>query len=199
MAYSILSSSEGCYPNTTVLKNKLNLKSQEALDEAERISVTVRTAQALQQAYEEPFTFAFYCELHKKLFGDIYDWAGQLRTVDISKKGTNFYPAHELQHMGEAKFQWLQSEHEFCSQLSFEDFAYCVADFYHELNMLHPFREGNGRTQRLFFTLLIRRAGYDINFADCDTDLLMFATIHAAHGIMDHLNQFFLESIIKFR
>lgn len=196
MAYSITSSDEGCYPNTTVLINRLNLKSQEALDEAERISVTVRTAQALQQRYEEPFTFSFYCGLHKRLFGDIYDWAGQLRTVDISKKGTNFYPASELQHMGEAKFQWLQSEHEFRNQ-SFEKFAYSIADFYHEINMLHPFREGNGRTQRLFFTLLIQRAGYHINFAACDMELLMLGTIHAAHGIMDYLNRFFLESITE--
>ena len=57
--------------------------------------------------------------------------------------------------------------------------------------MLHPFREGNGRTQRLFFTLLICHAGYAINFAYCDTDALMTATIHAAHGVMDYLYQFF--------
>ena len=62
--------------------------------------------------------------------------------------------------------------------------------------MLHPFREGNGRTQRLFFTLLIQRAGYSIHFADCDTDLLMYATILAAQGVHDYLRHFFEVSIL---
>lgn len=66
-----------------------------------------------------------------------------------------------------------------------------IAGLYHELNMLHPFREGNGRTQRLFFTLLLRRLGYDISFAECDTDELMMATIYAAQGIPTYLHNFF--------
>ena len=62
---------------------------------------------------------------------------------------------------------------------------------------MHPFREGNGRTQRVFLTQLIRNAGYDINFADMDTELLMVATIHSAQGVTDMLKQLFLESIKK--
>ena len=63
------------------------------------------------------------------------------------------------------------------------------------MNMLHPFREGNGRTQRLFFTLLIRRAGYEIDFERCDMDELMIATIYAAQGVMDYLRGFFEREI----
>jgi cell filamentation protein len=80
-------------------------------------------------------------------------------------------------------------------ELPRDDFIAQIAGFYHDLNMLHPFREGNGRTQRLFFTLLIRRAGYDINFAACDMDELMIATIYASQGVMDFLVDFFRKSI----
>jgi cell filamentation protein len=61
--------------------------------------------------------------------------------------------------------------------------------------MLHPFREGNGRTQRLFFTLLIRRAGYNIDFAALDLDELLIATIYAAQGISNLLYSFFDKAI----
>lgn len=59
------------------------------------------------------------------------------------------------------------------------------------MNMLHPFREGNGRTQRLFFTLLFRRLGYQIDFASCDADVLMSATIYASQGVISYLRDFF--------
>ena len=61
--------------------------------------------------------------------------------------------------------------------------------------MLHPFREGNGRTQRIFIAQLIRFCGYDINFSEIDTDELMVATIHSANGITDYLTEIFKEHI----
>jgi cell filamentation protein len=61
--------------------------------------------------------------------------------------------------------------------------------------MLHPFREGNGRTQRLFFTLLLRRAGYLIDFSQFDRDELMMATIYAAQGILDYLIDFWTAAL----
>jgi cell filamentation protein len=174
--------------------NKLGIREQNALTEAEKITVSLHSIEIEQTSFEEPFTFAFYCQLHKTLFQDLYDWAGCLRTVDLAKKGTRFYPADSLLELGEAKFQWLQNANEFRG-LSRVEFVNEIAEFYHEINMLHPFREGNGRTQRLFFTLLIRRAGYQINFSTCDTDLLMFATIQAAQGVMTNLQAFFSGAI----
>jgi len=76
------------------------------------------------------------------------------------------------------------------------EFVEEIVDFYCVTNELHPFREGNGRTQRVFLTQLIRNAGYDINFADMDTELLMIATIQSAQGVTDLLKQIFSESII---
>lgn len=61
--------------------------------------------------------------------------------------------------------------------------------------MLHPFREGNDRTQRIFLAQLIHYNGYEINFSDIDTDALMIATIHAAHGVKDYLMDIFKDAI----
>lgn len=195
MAYTLESTQDNCYPGTTVLVNKLGLHTQEALDEAEKVAIPLRSMEIEQEAIREPFTFPVYCALHARLFGDIYAWAGQLRTSNISKKGTQFCAAEKLSDLGAAKFRRLQDMDEFRG-LPRERFVKEIADFYHEINMLHPFREGNGRTQRLFFTLLIRRAGYDISFADCDTDALMMATIYAAQGIMTYLEAFF-EAVVE--
>lgn len=72
------------------------------------------------------------------------------------------------------------------------------------INILHPFREGNGRTERIFISQLIRFNGYDIDFldidtdfSDIDTDYLMFATIQSAQGITDNLVNLFKENIIQ--
>lgn len=79
--------------------------------------------------------------------------------------------------------------------MPFDDFVRRIAEFYNEVNYIHPFREGNGRAQRIYFTQLIRHFGYDISFADTDTDELMLATIQASQGVMDFLIEFFAGSI----
>lgn len=194
MSYTLSASEDNCYPGTTVLINKLDIQEQEKLNKAEKMSVAIRTAELMQVKFTKPFTFEFYCYLHQVLFGDIYDWAGKIRTVDISKKGTNFCHHDNLRSLGVAKFNYLQKNDEF-SYLSREQYIREIADFYHELNMLHPFREGNGRTERLFFSLLLKRNGNNINFTKCDIDYLMMATIYAAQGVIDHLENFFRSSI----
>ena len=68
-----------------------------------------------------------------------------------------------------------------------------LADFYSTLNMIHPFREGNGRTQRLYFTQWLRHLGYDVDFSSVNPDVFMFATIHAAQGVLDDLKGIFAE------
>lgn len=192
MGYSISSSEDLCYPGTTVLINKLGLKNQAALETAERVAVALRSVEIEHKENKSQFSFSFYTDLHRRLFSDIYDWAGELRRIDFAKKGTAFYPAADIKRIGEAKFQRLADMNEFRG-LKRERLIDEITDFYHELNMLHPFREGNGRTQRLFFTILFHRLGYQVDFASCDIDALMSATIYAAQGVMTYLREFFAE------
>ena len=71
-----------------------------------------------------------------------------------------------------------------------------TADLYHTLNMLHPFREGNGRTERVFLVQLVRNAGYDIDYSILNSDVLMIGSIQAASGVMDTLVKFFEDNIV---
>ena len=119
MAYSITSTDAGCYPNTSVLINKLGLQTQEALDEAERIAVTFRSVEREKTEDSSPFTFEFYCKLHEHLFSDIYEWAGTLRTIDLSKKGNQLLSSRPLDGIrncpihpstGEPRIPWTSQE-----------------------------------------------------------------------------------------
>ena len=84
----------------------------------------------------------------------------------------------------------------FCPDgLSHRELAEAVADFYHTVNILHPFREGNGRVQRIFFTQWLRHLGYELNLTAADLDEFMVATIYAAQGVVDQLVDFFDRTI----
>ena len=195
MGYSIDPISANCYPGTTVLINKFDIRDEEKLNEVESVLVSVRYAEWLNAPKADTFDFAHYKAIHHFLFSDLYDWAGQVRTVNISKKGTIFTPAENIERQAELIFKRLQDCNYFKGLLH-DEFVKEIVDFYCVTNALHPFREGNGRTQRVFLTQLIRNAGYGINFADMDTDLLMIATIQSAQGVTDLLTRIFAESIL---
>jgi len=192
--YSIEGCQDSCYPGTTVLVNKLGLKEQALLTEAESIIVTSCSAKAEKELEFRNADLEFYKSLHKTLFGDLYEWAGNFRTINISKKGTVFCKHTELERLCRLKFDYLKSRNYLCG-LDDDEFLDELTDLYHELNMLHPFREGNGRTLRLFITLLVRNTDRDIDFSLCGTDMLIIAAIKAAQGDISMLREVFSEII----
>ena len=193
MAYSIDSTTDGCYPGTTCLVNKLGIQDELALAETEAAVVLGKASLLDQQPIPGVFDFDHYKRIHQFLFCDLYDWAGQIRTINLSKKGTAFVPAAEIESCAVACFKRLA---EFSGEgMSHRELAEEVADFYHTVNMLHPFREGNGRVQRVFFTQWIRSLGYDLDLSSVDPDAFMIATIYAAQGVMDQLVDFFEQTI----
>lgn len=194
MGYSIDPISANCYSDTTVLINKFDIRNEEKLNEVESVIASVRYAEWLNAPKADSFDFEHYKAIHHFLFSDLYDWAGQIRTVNISKKGTKFTSAENIEEQAALVFERLKNCNYF-KGLNHSEYVDEIVDFYCVTNALHPFREGNGRTQRVFLTQLIRNAGYDINFADMDTELLMIATIQSAQGVTDMLKQMFLESI----
>ena len=192
--YSMEGSQKDCYPNTTVLINKLGIQDQSELNSVERQFVLLKSSQAEQETIFKNIDFNFYKELHKQLFGDLYEWAGTVRSMNISKKGTVFCNFEDIERIGTLKFQRL-AEQNYLKGLTKSRFIDELTEFYHDMNMLHPFREGNGRTLRLFITLLVRNAGYTLNFSDCDSDLLMISTIKAAQGDLSSLKEVFSELV----
>ena len=196
MGYSIDPISANCYPGTTILINKFDVRDEEKLNEIESVISSARYAEWLNTPQSSAFDFDHYKAIHRFLFSDLYEWAGEVRTVNISKKGTQFTPAENIEHQANLIFGRLRTCNYF-KGLSHDKFVEEIVDFYCSTNALHPFREGNGRTQRAFLTQLIRNAGYEINFADMDTDLLMIATIQSAQGVTDLLKDIFTESILS--
>ena len=193
MAYSLNPSSTNCYEGTTCLINKLGIKDEKRLSELEA-QITFAKAVLLEETpIEGNFDFEHFKKIHEFLLCDLYDWAGQIRTVDISKKRTKFLAAASIEKIAAQCFSKIADG--YLDNLSFEDFATRIAEFYNDVNHIHPFREGNGRVQRIYFTQLIRHYGYDINFSEVDTDELMIATIQASQGVMDFLIEFFKDAI----
>ena len=194
MAYSIDSSSDSCYPGTSILVNKLGIQNQAQLDENETLIVGVRSLQFELAPFPEPLDFNYYKKLHRFLFDELYEWAGTVRSIDLSKQRTRFCPVSEIESLAGRMFSRIE-QMDFLCGLPREDFVAELTDFYSSVNYLHPFREGNGRTQRLYFRQLAQRAGYKLDFAAVDSDRMMIATIHAASGIEETLRNVFDEII----
>ena len=194
MAYSIDALTSDCYEGTTCLINKFNIKDENILKDLETTVTFSKITEYSLNPLFNTFDVNHYKAIHKYLFEDIYEWAGEYRSVDMSKKGTSFAKAESIDKLMTKCFARLQAKNCFLG-LSFDNFVDSIVDFYCVTNMIHPFREGNGRTQRLFLTQLINLNNYSIDFSEIDTDELMIATIQAANGVTDYLKGIFKNAI----
>lgn len=194
MSYSLDSLQEGCYPGTSVLINKLDIRDEQVLAQVEADITKLRISQWELNPLADTFDFNHYKAIHAHLFSDLYDWAGRIRTVDLSKKGTRFCSAAEIENRADLIFTRLYQLN-FLKSMEYGVFVEELTDFYCSTNELHPFREGNGRTQRQFLSQLTANAGYALNFSDMDGDLLMIATIQAAQGVADLLKHLLGEAV----
>lgn len=194
MPYDIEASTDSCYKGTTCLINKMNIRNEAELAEMESALTLANISLLEQEPIHGNYDFSHYKAIHKFLFGDLYDWAGEIRTVNLSKKGTVFVAANEIEPIGHAIFTRL-AKADYFRQDNFDMFVKHITEFYDDTNLLHPFREGNGRTQRVFLTQLIRYAGYTIDFGNIDMEELMIATIHAANGVSDYVEHIFRKAI----
>ena len=150
-----------CYPGTGVLKNRIDLRDQGQLDAFEMLITTQRSEEPLPRGR---LGYAHYRAIHRHLFQDVFSWAGKVRTIRIAKGGSMFcYPEHIDAEMRKL-FDELSTA-KFFEGLSREEFAPRSAHVLAELNAIHPFREGNGRTQLTFLTLLAARAGHSLALA----------------------------------
>ena len=196
MAYEINSITADCYEGTTCLINKFGITDETKLSEVEADITFAKASKLEENPIDGKFDIEHYKAIHRYLFEDLYDWAGQFRTINISKKGTKFVKTDELENLCVKCFDRIKSSNYF-RNISFESFVENIVDLYCTLNMLHPFREGNGRTERIFIAQLIRLNGYDIDFSEVDSDYLIIATIQAAQGVTDNLIKIFSEHISK--
>jgi cell filamentation protein len=145
-----------------ILKNKLGTKDVKELEDFETLLLTDAYDHFLRLLEEKKLTLNLNLlfEIHEYFLGTLYTWAGKIRTVNISKGDTFFAPA---QHIGNAikEFESIFEENKPKPGDSKEEIAKKLAFLHCELNVIHPFREGNGRTLRLFLDLLTVNVGYE--------------------------------------
>ena len=164
-----------CYPNSHVLKNKLNIHDSDGLKDAERRLAKYRTTELLNAPIRGKFDFKHLQKIHHYLFQDIYDWAGEVRTVDIAKSNL-FCRCFAIESEAKRIFDKLRAE-KYLAGLSAGQFSARLAYYFAEINALHPFRDGNGRAQREFVRQLAYQNNYLLTFAGVTKDEMVAASI----------------------
>lgn len=166
------------YKNSSVLVNKLDLKSQSELDAFE---AEISSARAEEPLPDGLMDFAHYCAIHHHLFQDVYAWAGTPRTVRISKGGNPFCFPENIQSEATTLFQRLRQSN-YLRNLDQREFSIRAAHFLAELNAIHAFREGNGRSQLTFFAMLADSAGHPLDFDRLDPAEMLEAMVASFGG-----------------
>jgi len=166
------------YTNSTVLVNKLDLQNQAELDAFE---AEISSARAEEPLPDGQLDFAHYKAIHHHLFQDVYQWAGQVRTVRISKGGNPFCFPENIEGQAGKLFNDLRSEN-YLRNLDPRTFSEKAAHFLAELNAIHAFREGNGRSQLTFFAMLADFAGHPLEIEKLDPDEMLAAMIASFDG-----------------
>lgn len=165
-----------CYPDTNVLKNKLNIKDFGLLKKAEEEITAVKQLELLQNPIRGNFTKTHLLNIHKFIFEDIYPFAGKIRKEQISKADTMFYPPNLIDRELNKIFAQIKDK----NMLKEKDegkFFYNLAYVMAELNIIHPFREGNGRTIREFIRLMAKKSCHDLNWGNVNKNEILEASI----------------------
>ncbi len=169
------------YPGGHVLRNRFEIKDAETLDQIERRLVTQRT---VENPPAGQFDLAHLKAIHRHLFQDIYEWAGEVRTVEINKGGSQFQFRRFIE-TGMADVHRRLDAASYLRGLSHEDFAAQAGQIIGDVNYVHPFREGNGRTQLQYLKQLAAQAGHEIDLTRFDPALWLEASKAAHQGGYD--------------
>lgn len=156
-------------PSSGVLKNKLGINNTHDLSQAIGDFATSAQVSLTLDPPDVTCDATMLQQIHKRLFGKIFDWAGSFRTVQIFK-GTDpndlddyFFDARFFDYAFANLYSELDSVN-FFNGLSFNQLVLALSQNYAELNYIHPFREGNGRSQRVFWSFALYKAGWNIDW-----------------------------------
>ena len=167
-------------PVSGVLRNKLGLSAAGELEAAER-EITHAALIFLKESPVAPaYDLRHLCAIHHRIFGDIYDWAGHLRTVAIAK-GSWFCLPQYIESSAADIFRALEGEN-LLRGLPRAAFTERLTYYLGEVNAAHPFREGNGRAQRAFFEQLASDAGFVLDWQHLDAGRNVAASAAIMHG-----------------
>lgn len=144
-----------------VLHNLAEIKDSKVLNVYESLKVAKR----VEELFEKPIKIrdsSTLLKIHHYLFQDVYKWAGDVRTVNISKDGKQFFDGERFS----IAFKYVDNlivEFRNIKKTNITEIAAKLAEILDNVNYLHPFREGNGRTQREFLRLLALEKAFILN------------------------------------
>lgn len=172
-----------------VLLNLANIEDEKILLAYESLKVSKR----VEELFENPIKIKnsnALLVIHHHLFQDVYEWAGKVRTVNISKDGKPFFDGERFQ-IGFRFIDTLILEYKSVRKSNKKEVAHKLAQILDNVNYLHPFREGNGRTQREFLRLLALEKELKLNLNPPDNqsvyDRYMLGTINSDIEILTEL------------
>ncbi len=180
------------YNGSKTLINKHDILDAQKLEDLEAAFYRVRLAEPLPSGH---FDYAHLKRIHKHLFGDIYEWAGHERTVDIVKGDSHFARKEFIKSALEKIFIKLETDN-YLENLAQIEFCKKLAYYFNEINAAHPFREGNGRTLRAFCDLLAEKAGYRLDWGKITPNDFIQANIEGFKG-NDQATEMLLQKIVS--
>lgn len=169
-----MSDTKYCYPDSDVLVNKLDIRDPNKLQIFERKLTMLRLLELIDKPIEGKFDLKHLQAIHAYIFQDVYDWAGKIRTVDIAK-GNTFCNVRFISSQADVIFSKLKEEY-YLAGLEEYMFTKRLAYYFSEINALHPFREGNGRSQREFIRSLALKNGYLTYFEKASKEEMLIAS-----------------------
>jgi len=168
------------YPGTDVLRNMRGIREDDELEQFETRLTFLRGLQLASHPLGGEYDLSHLQAFHRYLFADLYEWAGELRTVVLAKTDLFCLPEH-IESYGAEIFGKLAEENWLCG-LERESFIDRLAHYLSDVNALHPFRDGNGRAQRAFFAQLAADAGYQLDWQRVDPQRNPDAPVGAMRG-----------------
>jgi fido (protein-threonine AMPylation protein) len=173
-----------------VLKNRFGATTFEAFHKVEARTVPPRTARLTREleGFSGPFTYDFFCAVHRSLFGGLFDWAGTIRDVPISKQHTvdanaitRFVSPGAIERRLRSAIDGIP-EIKHLRSLKRSAAVGKLAAAFAEINYIHPFREGNGRTQRFFLNSIAKAVGFNLEWDVITRDRMVEVSIAAVEG-----------------
>ncbi len=181
-------------PESGVLRNRLGITDEEKLRRAEADLTYAALADLRIRILPGGYDLRHLCAFHLDIFGDIYPWAGEVRTIGIARTEPFCLPSHIGSYAAQV-FGQLAAEN-FLRGATRQVFVDRLTHFLAEVNAIHPFREGNGRAQRAFFGQLARQAGHPIDWSLLDpvenataSRLSLVGDNRPLRGLLDRLVQ----------
>ena len=198
--------SKYCYLGTNILINKADIRDAETLEKLDRLQTTYALSRLYLTEINGTFGIEHYKAIHKYLFNELYDFAGEFRYENISKDGIPFCrPEFVYRQLNVLLEQMKKQSYKISSE---EELLEFLSYFYSEINLVHPFREGNGRTLREFIRQYVLEINKRISFGHYELDFSMLSendkSMHilaceksAINGDFRELKNFFKTCLVK--